>query len=290
MPKKSRSKTAIVQKVKQKTSVSQKVIINVTKRRGPTKRTGPTQSQQLIQSLVPLFAQRAPLIQTAQPFQPSAQQLQQLIERLGQPGPQGPQGPPGERGLYGPQGPRGFPGYISNINISDGFRTPSLESVSDQGSIGEFAFKGLENLEKGSPLASSSGKSFVLDLPDVPLIQPDRAIIPAGPERLDNPHEDVPLQEGKEEAKEEALSEEEEPYLSPFAVPPIASITKDFLNSLPNTTKQKGNKVTLRMIRDAYGLILTGSDYKNKEAVVDALWRQIQERKTNPSMASSAPK
>lgn len=296
---------------KKPSGITQQVNVYVTKRGGggTTKRIpGPTQAQQVIQTLVPLL--NRPMVQSAQPFVPSSQQLEQLINVLlaqrpssnivvqgvqGPPGPPGPPGPQGSQGLEGPQGPqglegptgrqgaRGFPGpqgspFIPPIQVpiaysdSQGFRTPSLISESGQ-SLPSFAFD-FDNA------TMQSGKSYVADLPDDPLVKPASPLVSAGPQRLDDPHEDVPVEavEGKRE------------YLSPYEIPPITSVTKEYLEDLPNTAEQKGDKITLRMIRNAYGIELTRAEMRNKTKMVNALWEQIQMRVKNPAIASSAPK
>lgn len=135
-------------------------------------------------------------VPTPQPLLQSAQLLQ-LLSNLkgekGEPGPQGPPGPQGERGFYGPQGPRGFPAYQVG--------TPAL-SESSGASLPSFAFDFNQSIQTGT-----SGKSYVADQPDEPLVKAAEPAIYAGPQRLDPPHEDVPLDrldlpEAKEEAKD----------------------------------------------------------------------------------------
>jgi hypothetical protein len=296
-------------KTKQKTSVSQQVNVYVTKRGGggTTKRTpGPSQAQQVLQTLAPLLAQRQasqqpqqPYVSPIQPLLQSQQHLQNLIQYLAmRPGPQGPQGPQGPEGIPGPagrQGARGFPGpaglnglagpageVIPPIQVPPvspiSFRTPSLESQSTA-SLPSFAFD-------FDTVTLESGKSYVADLPDAPLIGPPQPLVPAGPQRLDDPHEDAPINDEAKDAEEEV----QWPYLSVFEIPPLAIVTKEYLEQLPNTAQQKTNKITLRMIRDAYGLQLSRDELKSNQSVVDAIWRQIQERQKKPSMAASSPK
>jgi hypothetical protein len=62
----------------------------------------------------------------------------------------------------------------------------------------------------------------VADLPDEPLVRPNAPLVLAGPMRMDDPHEDVPLDEvdpalvGKQEAKAGDESSEEEAEAGPF--------------------------------------------------------------------------
>lgn len=241
---------------KGKTTVSQQVNVYVTKRqstkRGPAQ---PSQTQQLLQTL-PLLMRQA--VQPQQPLLQSAQLLQLLANLKG------------ERGEPGPPGPQGPSGYIPPINIPSYVGTPVL-SESSGASLPSFAF------DFDTASIGSSGKSYVADQPDEPLVKAAEPAISAGPQRLDPPHEDVPL-------------ESIEPYLSVYEIPPIDSVTLEYLNKLPNTTHQKTDKITLRMLQQSYGIQLSKGEMKNKPSMVDALWRQIQERQKNPSMSASAPK
>ena len=61
----------------------------------------------------------------------------------------------------------------------------------------------------------SHNRQHVVDLPDAPLVEPNAPLVPAGPMRMDDPHEDVPLikvdpalVQGKQEAREPLLVEE----------------------------------------------------------------------------------
>jgi hypothetical protein len=241
---------------KGKTTVSQQVNVYVTKRqstkRGPAQ---PSQAQQLLQTLPLLMRQAVP---TPQPLLQSAQLLQLLANLKG------------EKGEPGPPGPQGPSGYIPPINIPSYVGTPVL-SESSGASLPSFAF------DFDTASIGSSGKSYVADQPDEPLVKAAEPAISGGPQRLDPPHEDVPL-------------ESIEPYLSVYEIPPIDSVTRAYLNDLPNTTYQKTDKITLRMLQQSYGIQLSKGEMKNKPSMVDALWRQIQERQKNPSMSASAPK
>ena len=56
------------------------------------------------------------------------------------------------------------------------------------------------------PQTPLSYRDYVLDLPDAPLVEPPKPLLPAGPLRLDPEHEDVPVVEEKEEEREAPLS------------------------------------------------------------------------------------
>jgi len=62
----------------------------------------------------------------------------------------------------------------------------------------------------------------VLDLPDEPLIQPEMPLVPGGYLRMDNPHEEVPIQQGagKHEAPYPAAESADEPEEPSFFTPP----------------------------------------------------------------------
>jgi hypothetical protein len=61
---------------------------------------------------------------------------------------------------------------------------------------------------KPAPINIRHGDT-VINLPDAPLVQPPAPLVPAGPQRLDNPHEDAPIPENlqlsEEEEEEEAI-------------------------------------------------------------------------------------
>jgi hypothetical protein len=66
-------------------------------------------------------------------------------------------------------------------------------------------------------------RTRVLDLPDAPLIQPEMPLVPGGYMRMDDPHEEVPIQQGagKNEAPQTAAESAKEPEEEPsFFTPP----------------------------------------------------------------------
>jgi hypothetical protein len=311
----------MVRKVKKtkkgKTIVTQKVTVNIGKGGGRGRKTTsgppqPSQAQQLLMGIAPLLAQRqqsspagaaglvqsiVPLVQSGQSLLPSQQQLQslesilsKLIPKEGPAGPAGPRGEKGEKGEKGEQGPRGY--YF-------GSATPSIESLSPV-SLQSFAFDFSDD--------NQSGKSYVLDQPDAPLVKAAQPAISGGPQRLDPLYEDVPLEvisppssprppfelEGpvieekqpeKRKIKKPVKKPEEEdersiPYLSQYELPTNRSlITKDYIMSLPNTTEQKSGKITLRMYAQQMNIPITREQQKmNKSQLVDYLWEQTQSR------------
>lgn len=227
-------------KVKQKTSVSQQVNVYVTKRGGSKRISQPSQAVQLLQTITPLLAQQRSFVPSAQPLIFSQQQLQQLSNLL--------------------EEQRQQQSDIRKI------ATPSIDNLSPL-SLKSFAFDFENDYMK-------SGKSYILDIPDAPLVEPDQAIVSGGPIRLDNPHEDTPIDE----------------VSTPYQIPPIDIITEKYIRNLPNTATPKSGKITLRQLANNYGIILTREDLKNKTSIVNRIWTEIQRRKANPNLSSSAPK
>lgn len=302
-------------KVKGKPStVTQKVIVNVSKggrSRKPSGPPQPSQAQQLLQTLAPLLAQRQGpqgqlnTLQSVQPLLQSQQQLQNLVAQLAQrPGPQGPQGPQGERGFIGPQGPRGFPGrdaFLQQVeeqgreamveqarqvaeeaglgrrgapSVAEPY-TPSLES-SSRSSLPSFAFDfGIQ-----SPLQSSSGKSFVLDQPDAPLVQAAQPAVSGAPIRLDPPHEDVPLRfiEEKEERKRQpSLQLQEEDVLELVMDEdgrPSESVMK---RNLVLKRKGKQDKITYADVTKTLGIVIPRSQ-ANQRGYIQAIMNYFGKR------------
>lgn len=196
-------------KVKGKpTSVTQKVIVNVSKGGGRSRQSRaslgskpsgpqsslsslvppPSQAQQLLMGIAPLLAQRQPLVQTSQPLQSSQQQLQTLENILKQLIPK--EGPTGPAGPAGPKGEKGEPAPIFYYDPNASIRTPSLSSSDSRSSLDSFAFD-----------FSELGRPYVLDQPDAPLVEPAKPLVSSEPIRLDPPHEDVPLEAIGEEEK-----------------------------------------------------------------------------------------
>jgi hypothetical protein len=307
-------------------TVTQKVIVNVSKGGGgksrkPSGPPQPSQAQQLLQTLAPLLTQRQSqpqpqsqpqLLQSFQPLLQSQQQLQNLVAQLAQrPGPQGPQGPQGERGFFGPQGPRGFPGrdgFLQQIedqsreamverarqvaeeaglgrrgapSIAEPY-TPSLES-SSRSSLESFAF----NFQ--SPLQSSSGKSFVLDQPDAPLVQPAQPAVSGGPLRLDPLHEDVPLQELEgPEIEEKQVAKAVKPRQPARELPddvifqlvlgddgqPSERVMKE---NLVVKRKGKENKITYADVTKSLGLTIPRSE-ANQQGYIKAIMDYFRQK------------
>ena len=183
---------------KKKASISQQVNVYVTKRGGSRRPPQPSQAQQALQTLVPLVRQLQPIQPTAPPLI-SSQQLLQLLANL-----KGEKGEQGEKGDTGRQGGRGFPGrdFLDRVQeqaresaVSE-YGTPRM-SESSGASLPSFAFD-----------FPTSGRQFVSDQPDSPLVQPAQPAVSAEPIRLDPPHEDVPLDLIGEGKQEERITEE----------------------------------------------------------------------------------
>ena len=132
-------------------------------------------------------------------------------------------------------------------------------------------------------------RQHVADLPDAPLVQPQMALVSSLPMRMDDPHEDVPLEnldpafvQGKYEAQQEESQEEEsqeeesQEEVIPSAkkkgprLPPESAQATDRYRSIPLTyealdklifhkkTGTSPNVITLQdLARQGYGLTLS---------------------------------
>lgn len=89
-------------------------------------------------------------------------------------------------------------------------------------------------------LPTPKPRETVLDQPDEQLITPSKPLVPAGPSRLDDPHEDVPIREieEKHEASKPSSSAEEE-EVNPPGNFDYEGLTLTALNKLP--LKRKPN-------------------------------------------------
>jgi hypothetical protein len=294
-------------------TVTQKVIVNVSKGGGgksrkPSGPSQPSQAQQLLQTLAPLLAQRQPqpqpqsqpqLLQSFQPLLQSQQQLQNLVAQLAQrPGPQGPPGPQGERGFFGPQGPRGFPGRdaienripSSGSSVSESRASSISESISESIPSTETSFTRYirENYGPGSE-SSVSGKSFVLDQPDAPLVQPAQPAVSGGPLRLDPLHEDVPLQELEgPEIEEKQVAKAVKPRQPARELPddvifqlvlgddgqPSERVMKE---NLVVKRKGKENKITYADVTKSLGLTIPRSE-ANQQGYIKAIMDYFRQK------------
>jgi hypothetical protein len=87
---------------------------------------------------------------------------------------------------------------------------------------------------------SKHDRQHVADLPDAQLVQPKAPLVPAGPMRMDDPHEEVPLNKVDPGLVQE---EEEEPALSESAQPAsVQSTREDLLQALETIEKSQGVK------------------------------------------------
>jgi hypothetical protein len=81
---------------------------------------------------------------------------------------------------------------------------------------------------------SKHDRQHVADLPDAQLVQPKAPLVPAGPMRMDDPHEAVPLNK-----VDPALVQEEEEPAQPASV---QSTREDLLQALETIEKSQGVK------------------------------------------------
>lgn len=66
------------------------------------------------------------------------------------------------------------------------------------------------------PINIVNRRDRVLDQPDAPLVRPPPPLVPAGPERMDDPHEDVPVSEEEEEEEQEVASSASSSSADPY--------------------------------------------------------------------------
>jgi hypothetical protein len=108
-------------------------------------------------------------------------------------------------------------------------QVPPMPKQEQQGS----AFPNME-------IHSKHDRQHVADLPDAQLVQPKAPLVPAGPMRMDDPHEEVPLNKVDPGLVQE---EEEEPALSESAQPAsVQSTREDLLQALETIEKSQGVK------------------------------------------------
>lgn len=173
-------------------NVTQTVIVNVGKRGGGSKAPAIPRPTPLQQALQLVQATRQP--QQGESLIQSTQILQRMLEPI-------------NRQLQALMRPRG-----SEL-VSSPF--PTLPVVSLKGSDSLNPLQAPEAPMVAPIQAPAQGikpfipfelpetplsyHDFVLDLPDAPLVQPPKPLLPAGPLRLDPEHEDVPMAEEKEE-------------------------------------------------------------------------------------------
>jgi hypothetical protein len=179
-------------------NVTQTVIVNVSKRGGGSKAptqprpTALQQATQLVQAMRP--QQGESLVQAQQAFQrlvePINARLEALLQRQQLPQP---------------------------INIAP----PNVNVTVQQSEMINELMRRMDELHARIP---PQPRERVLDLPDAQLVQPEPPLVPAGPPRLDDPHEDVPLSDIEPQA---AALEEEEPIAEEKQAAQPASSVED---------------------------------------------------------------
>jgi hypothetical protein len=127
----------------------------------------------------------------------------------------------------------------------------------------------------------------VLDQPDAQLVQPNQPLISAGPERMDNPHEDVPLSsvslvssdeedefvdEGKREAGQ--LDNETQQLLKDILQQTVES-KKDFTTKpkIREVARELGVIVSKNATKTDIALLIARKYSQNPDAVVDVIRR-----------------
>lgn len=279
MPKKEKVKRA---RAKPK-NVIQKVVVNVggrggggrksTAPSGPPRPTPLQQATQFVQSFQP---------RPVEPIVSSAQVLQRLLDPINarldalmrQPASISITNPP------------------INIRQPDIFMAPPNVSINQR--FPDINIQAFPNMEQHR----DHNRQHVADIPDEPLVRPNAPLVLAGPMRMDDPHEDVPLNQvdpalvGKQEAKGKPIigdeSSEEEAEAEAEAGPAQAGvrsimdnipIRRDILDKMPLKRKRNTSPDTIVLTELASYLslalprnVLAGG----KTAVVDYI---LQNRK-----------
>jgi hypothetical protein len=304
MPKKERVKRA---RAKPK-NVIQKVVVNVGGRGGggrkstaPAGPPRPTPLQQATQFVQSSLARDASLVQSFQPRQgesmvQSAQMLQRLIDPINArldafvrqqvPGP--------VNNITMP--PINITNPPINIQQPDIFMAPPNVSINQRFPNINIQAPNFPNMEPHR----YHDRQHVADLPDDPLVRPNAPLVLAGPMRMDDPHEDVPLDEvdpalvGKQEAKrkpiigDESSEEEAEAEAEAQAGPAQAGvrsimdnipIRRDILDKMPLKRKvnTSSNTIVLTELASYLGLALPRNILAGgKNAVVDYILQNRQ--------------
>lgn len=313
MPRK--AKTPKTKKPKGKTVITQKVIVNVSKR-GTSKPRGPPQPSQA-ERLFQLMAQQQQsrplvdaslvrLLQPAQPIQPSLSQLQQLLR----PSPpiivQGIQGP------QGPQGPAGPPGMTYRPPTSEAGTQFARPPTSEAGT--QFTPSTAEKASQRTVETTSVaiGEDYIAIPTAKPLVEPPRAQVDTTPQPLptsepssekeeeENKYEEKPKEELKpaplvkkrpvlikkpkeEKPKEEAKEEPPGMVLSPLQQ---KALEADELDKAGTLDKMTGDQ--LRTLIRSLGVGRSHGDTKKKDVLLPIIRERIKEIQTGKAMG--APK
>jgi hypothetical protein len=254
MPKKGK----MVKKTRAKAkNVTQTVIVNVGKRGGgksataPPVRSAPTPLQQALQLLQ---TQRQPpqgesLIQSTQILQRMIEPINRRLEVLMRQPSQVPAinitQPPiniAQPAISVTQPPINVSQPAINISSMQPQALPlvkpqaSMASQTEAPQIQAPLVQGIKPFQPYQlPQTPLSYRDYVLDLPDAPLVEPAKPLVPGGSLRLDPEHEDVPIVRPVVEEKEEEKYEEEE-----WSPPPPNY--DDLLEEIDNSVGAEGNK------------------------------------------------
>jgi len=264
MPRK--AKTPKTKKPKGKTVITQKVIVNVSKR-GTSKPRGPPQPSQA-ERLFQLMAQQQQsrplvdaslvrLLQPAQPLQPSLSQLQQLLKPTPPIIIQGIQGP------QGPQGPQGLPGMT--------YRPPTSEAGT------QFAPSTAEKASQRTVETTSVaiGEDYIATPTAKPLVEPPRAQVDTTPQPL-------PISEPSSEEEEENKYEEKPQSEPKEEKPPGLTLNQLQKNAveIDNMDKvelAKKNKEELLTIVRSLGVSVPHGSSRAKDVLLRKINEAVQE-------------
>ena len=220
-------------------NVTQTVIVNVSKRGGGSKAptqprpTALQQATQLVQAMRP--QQGESLVQAQQAFQrlvePINARLEALLQRQQLPQPINIAQPAINIAPPNISIPMNLTQRFPDINVPIG--QPNINVTVQQSEMINELMRRMDELHARIP---PQPRERVLDLPDAQLVQPNAPLVPAGPPRLDDPHEDVPLSELEPQAaalEEEPIAEEKQ------AAQPASSVEDEDVRFAINYYKEQ---------------------------------------------------
>ena len=108
---------------------------------------------------------------------------------------------------------------------------------------------------------SKHDRQHVADLPDAQLVQPKAPLVPAGPMRMDDPHEEVPLNK----VDPGLVQEEEEEPAQPASVQSTREDLLQALESIENSQGVKGNQKPREGFMTKRGLVTLVSNITGRQ-------------------------
>jgi hypothetical protein len=108
---------------------------------------------------------------------------------------------------------------------------------------------------------SKHDRQHVADLPDAQLVQPKAPLVPAGPMRMDDPHEEVPLNK----VDPALVQEEEEEPAQPASVQSTREDLLQALETIENSQGVKGNQKPREGFMTKRGLVTLVSNITGRQ-------------------------